>query len=93
MCHGTCKKNESKRAPYACVDRADREDDDIDFVEVALALPSLQMKLQGGTWWYKVSTVDEIFEIFGTITGTYQLIGGNTSIGNFKSIHGTFFLF
>jgi hypothetical protein len=56
-------------------------------VEVALASPSLRLTLQGGSQWYKVSSVDEIFEVFGMVTGSYMLVGGNTSQGQFFLHH------
>lgn len=39
------------------------------------------MTLQDGSTWYKASTVQEIFEIFGMITDNYILVCGNTAQG------------
>ncbi|KAG8312527.1 hypothetical protein J6590_020448 [Homalodisca vitripennis] len=80
MCHGK-GKGDQKRASYNC---EDENDCDVEFLEVALALPSLKLDLKGGSQWYKVSNVNEIFEIFQMINCSYMLVGGNTSTGILK---------
>lgn len=42
---------------------------------------SHETDLKAGTGWFKVSQVDEIFEIFEMVTGRYILVGGNTAKG------------
>ncbi|KAG8310132.1 hypothetical protein J6590_069744 [Homalodisca vitripennis] len=84
VCHGKCKDEQAKRGPYDCVEKTSKDDSDIEFLEVALALTSLRLELRGGSQWYKVSQVDEIFEIFGMVGGSYMLVGGNTAQGILK---------
>ncbi|XP_054263493.1 uncharacterized protein LOC128986901 isoform X2 [Macrosteles quadrilineatus] len=84
-CQGKCRPG-AQRGLYDCVEMSRREDGEGDgeFVEVALAPPSLRLQMQGGSNWYKVTSVDEIFEIFTSVTGSYMLVGGNTSQGILK---------
>lgn len=71
----TCKK---KCDPEDC----DWEESDAEFVEMALAAPSLRLTCGGRVQWYKVDSVSEIFEVFTMISGTYMLVAGFTSRGN-----------
>lgn len=48
---------------------------------MAFAPSTLKLQVRGGGQWYKVTQVDEIFEIFQMITGSYMLVGGNTAQG------------
>ncbi|XP_054284608.1 uncharacterized protein LOC129001378 [Macrosteles quadrilineatus] len=73
----TCKK---KCDPEDC----EWEESDAEFVEMALAAPSLRLTCGGHVQWYKVDSVNEIFEIFTMISGTYMLVAGFTSRGIFK---------
>ncbi|XP_046687709.1 xanthine dehydrogenase-like isoform X2 [Homalodisca vitripennis] len=84
VCHGKCKNDKNQRSPFDCVDKNHKDDCDIEFLEVALALPSLRLELRGGSQWYKVSQVDELFEIFGMVNGSYNLVAGNTAKGIVK---------
>ncbi|XP_046687734.1 indole-3-acetaldehyde oxidase-like isoform X2 [Homalodisca vitripennis] len=83
-CNEQCTREQSKRTPFACVAKNGQDDCDIEFLEVALAVRSLKLELRDGTQWYKVSDVNEIFEIFEMIHGSYRLVCGNTSIGILK---------
>lgn len=86
-CQGQCKVDKSKRGLYDCVEMSKKDDCEIEFVEVALAPPSLRLELKGGSQWYRVTTVNDIFEIFDMINGTYMLVGGNTAQGDLQSNH------
>lgn len=50
------------------------------FVKIVAASPSAHLKL-GSNSWFKVSSIQEIFEIFTGLSGTYTLVGGNTAQG------------
>lgn len=75
-------EEKSKRAPYDCVEVIKKDDCDFDLLEVAMAPPSLRLELDDGSSWYRVANVNEIFEIFQMLTGSYQLVAGNTMAGN-----------
>lgn len=81
QCYGKCSKDKSKRGVYDCVKKEEEDDFEVDFIETAMAQTSLKVKLLQGTVWYKVGEVKEIFEIFDMVTGSYQLVGGNTAEG------------
>ncbi|KAG8287673.1 hypothetical protein J6590_031787 [Homalodisca vitripennis] len=83
ICRNQCK------LPYPCTSislqprNAGEDDDERDFVELALCPGRIRLTNGPGAW-YRVTSVKEIFEIFTMIKGTYMLIAGNTAQGVFK---------
>ncbi|KAG8325288.1 hypothetical protein J6590_071543 [Homalodisca vitripennis] len=59
------------------------------FVELALSPTTLCVDTKGSSHWYKVTKVQEIFEIFTMINGSYMLVGGNTAQGVFEEKYPT----
>lgn len=54
--------------------------------DASVIFKSHEPDLKAGIGWFKVSQVDEIFEILEMVTGRYILVGGNTAKGEYFAI-------
>ncbi|XP_054283338.1 xanthine dehydrogenase-like [Macrosteles quadrilineatus] len=81
-CENLCKLHIPNGKDFKCKQESE-EDENLEhhFAEVALASPKVSISLHRNSSWYKVSSIEEIFEIFSMIEGTYMLVGGNTAQG------------
>lgn len=82
-CENLCKLHIQNGKYFKCKQESE-EDENLEhhFAEVALASTKVSISLHRNSSWYKVSSIEEIFEIFSMIEGTYMLVGGNTAQGN-----------
>lgn len=73
-------KNDECHSTEEHLDDCKEEDLDYLFVELALS-PRRVCLTSDSSNWLRVTSVQEIFEIFTMISGSYMLVGGNTAQG------------